>query len=588
MHSPAQEIKERLSISDVVSSYIKLEKAGGNYKARCPFHAEKTPSFVVSPARGTYHCFGCNKGGDIFSFVQDIEGVDFREALEKLASRAGVALRAIDPKELSRQKALYDTMELSARFFEFVLKRTPKALEYLRSRGLSDESIAAWRIGYAPADWRKLTTFLREKKMSDEVIEKVGMAIRSDKSVRANVSSHSGGGLYDRFRGRIMFPIFDAQGRVVAFSGRIFPENEKDGAGSTGISQAKYVNSPETPLYNKSKILYGYDRAKQSIMREDTAVLVEGQVDLVMAHQAGTTNAVAVSGTALTGEHLGLIKRFSDNLVISFDGDTAGLSAAKRGVLLALGLGMDVKVAALPEGTDPADLIAKDPSAWRSALAKAEHIVPFYLKHLAARGLPKREFIKEVSQEVLPLVAEIANRIDQEHFVKEISSELGIAEDAVREELAKVIAVRAGASIPGGDTRAETRTAAHDPIRERIFGIYLWQSGIDSPSVSLADAASEYSRISRSDIVSDLAAMSENKRQDLILQAEVYYAGHERLPTELGELFFSFEDELLKQELAGLLGRLAESSHEDPDIAKQVHVIQRRRDEITRSRVLEK
>ncbi|MCU0660521.1 MAG: DNA primase [Candidatus Pacebacteria bacterium] len=580
MLSPAQEIKERLHIIDVVSSYIKLEKAGGNYKARCPFHSEKTPSFVVSPARGTYHCFGCNKGGDIFSFVQDIEGIEFRDALEKLASRAGVALKYIDPKELSKQKALYDCMELSARFFEFVLKRTPKALEYLKSRGLTEESISTWRIGYAPADWRKLTTFLREKKMSEEVIEKVGMAI---KPTRPSGVGGSHKDLYDRFRGRIMFPIFDAQGRVVAFSGRIF-----DLTGKQKDDIAKYVNSPETVLYNKSKILYGYDKAKLGMLKENICVLVEGQVDLVMAHQVGTTNAVAVSGTALTSEHLGLIKRFTDNLVISFDGDSAGLLAAKRGVLLALGLGMDVKVAALPVGMDPADLIAKDSDVWRLALSQAEHIVPFYLKHLAVRELPKRDFIKEVSREVLPLVAEITNRIDQEHFIKEISRELGMGEEAVREELAKVVAERVGSSVSKSDTATEIKTLSDDPVRERLFGIYLWQSSCPSPAISLTGAASEYARISHSDITSDLALLSENKRQDLILQAEVYYAGHERLEVELGELLLSFEDTLLARELVDLLGTLAESAHEDPAITKKVYDIQRRRDEMKRSRFSEK
>lgn len=563
MTSPAQEIKERLSISDVVSSYIKLEKAGGNYKARCPFHNEKTPSFVVSPARGTYHCFGCNKGGDIFTFVEEIEGVDFREALEKLAQRAGVILKAVDPKEQSRLKALYDCMELAARFFEYVGKRTTVALDYLHARGLTDESIEKWRIGYAPADWRKLVTFLREKKMSEEVIEQVGLAIKGDK------------GLYDRFRGRIMFPIFDAQGRVVAFSGRIYPENEKD--------MAKYVNSPETPLYNKSRILYGYDKAKVSIMREDACVLVEGQVDLVMAHQAGTANTVAVSGTALTAEHLGLIKRFTDSLIMSFDGDSAGLAAAKRGVMTALALGMDVKIARLPDGQDPADVIAKDPQAWEQALAGATHIIPFYLDYLVRRNLPSRELIKEVSKEVLPFVAEIANRIDQEQFIKDIARALGVTEESVREELAKVIVTEDRATMPSKNVIEQVK----DSLREKIFGIVLWQESLPSPLASLSHVFKEYTRITGEEMKERLSALDEPRRQDLILQAEVYYAGHERLAIELEELLLSLEDEELKRSLAASFIELKQSP-DDPAALRKMHDIQKRRDEVRNSRFQEK
>jgi DNA primase len=565
MHSPAQEIKERLSISDVVSSYIKLEKAGVNWKACCPFHNEKTASFVVSPGRGTYHCFGCNRGGDIFSFVEEIEGVEFRDALEKLASRAGVALKAVDPKEVSRQKALYDCMELATRFFEFVLKRNPNVIEYLHSRGLTDESIEKWRVGYAPADWRKLVTFLREKKIADEIIETTGLAIKGDK------------GMYDRFRGRIMFPIFDGQGRVVAFSGRIFDTQGQPEA-------AKYVNSPETPLYNKSKILYGYDKAKISIMREDACVLVEGQVDLVMAHQAGTANAVAVSGTALTEQHLGLIKRFTENLIMSFDGDSAGLTAAKRGVMLALSLGMDVKIAALPEGMDPADVISKDAGAWTSALAEAKHIIPFYLEHLSAKNLAPRELIKEVSAEVLPFVALIKNHLDQSQFIKDIAKALGVTEETVELELARVAAEQKQEPVKPEPVIIKK---PKESIRQKIAGIVLWQESSTAPSVAIPTAYERYKKIMGHDLADDIGEMPEAVRDDFILQAEVYYAGHERLQSELDELMLSLEDEALKESLALALTALR-SAPDDPALVRGVHDIQKRRDEIRNSRFLEK
>lgn len=567
MHSPAQEVKERLSILDVVSSYVKLDKAGAHYKARCPFHSEKTASFVVSPVRGTYHCFGCNKGGDIFSFVEEIEGIDFREALEKLAAQAGVVLRVVDPKEASARKAEFDCIEQAAKFYEYMLGKNAAALEYLVSRGISPESIKAWRIGYAPADWRQLTTFLVSRKHAEHAIEKVGLGITGER------------GMYDRFRGRIMFPIFDSQGRVVAFSGRLFDPS------GTQPDAAKYVNSPETSLYNKSKILYGYDRAKQGMLREGSAVLVEGQVDLVMAHQAGTINAVAVSGTALTEEHLGLIKRFTDNLLIAFDSDKAGLAAGERGVRMALALGMDVKMVRITSGKDPADLIKDDPGAWRRALAEAKHVILFYLDALGDTDGDPRTLIKEVAKRVLPFVVEVKNTIDQDYFIKQIAHRLGVGEDAVRAEAAKIRDT--APEIKSADMTLFTVTET-TTLERRIAGIYLWRKSLTNTAHVGPHIEAEYERITGRPLASLIESIPENHKQELILRAEVEYAGHREIRNEIDELLLSLEDEVLRDRLGTLLA-IVKRRGEDLSEAElsEIHTIQKQRDDLRTKRVSE-
>jgi len=355
MSSTVEQIKERLDIADVIGSYLKLDSAGSNLKARCPFHNEKTPSFFVSPSRQTYHCFGCDRGGDILSFVQEIEGQDFPGALKILAERAGVEIKRESSAVKSDKDKLFAVLEEATSFFESNLKEQKEVIEYLKKRGLKGETAKRFNVGYAPSGWSNLYEMLKKKGYPDVIMDKAGLIIKGEK------------GYYDRFRSRIMFPITDVSGRVVGFSGRIFgAENEKT---------AKYVNSPETELYNKSKILYGFDKAKFAIRKKGFCILVEGQMDLLMSHQAGLQNTVAVSGTAFTEEHLKIINRLTDSLIIAFDSDDAGIDASKRGVDTALSIGMDVKIVALPKGLDPADLILKEKQKWVKQVENAEHVI---------------------------------------------------------------------------------------------------------------------------------------------------------------------------------------------------------------------
>ena len=414
-----QQIKERLTIVDVVSSYVELSPAGKHMKAKCPFHNEKTPSFTLSPDRGMYYCYGCQAGGDIFTFVQEMEGVDFKGALQILADKAGVELKREDPKKRTERDRQYDVLEGATKYFEEYLKKKKEALLYLKERGVTAETIAKWRIGYAPGPpdhgWRELKNALEAQKFTVPELLKTGLVKGAD----------AGKEPYDLFRDRIMFPIFDPAGKVVAYSGRILTKDSE---------APKYVNSPETELFSKSDILYGYDKAKQGIRSMDFSLIVEGQFDVVMTHQAGYSNAVAVSGTALTEHHVMLLQRLSNRCVLALDSDKAGISAVKRAADVMLARGMDVKVAHMPDGEDPADMIQKDPLEFKHAIGKATHVIEFLLDVLQDQKLEERTFKLKAREEILPYVVKIPNRIDQEHFENLIAERLHTTKDAIHFE----------------------------------------------------------------------------------------------------------------------------------------------------------
>lgn len=415
--SPVEQIKERLSIVDVISSYVKLEKAGQHFRARCPFHNEKTPSFFVSPERNTFHCFGCSKGGDIFSFVQEIEGTTFPETIKLLADRAGIKLDTFQPGAPKEDNEMFRTVEYATIFFQKELEKLQDAKEYLHKRGITDSTIKEFRVGYAPNGWRNLHEALTSRGISEASLEKTGLVIKSER------------GYYDRFRARIMFPIANPQGKIVGFSGRAYPErtDEKD--------SAKYINSPETPVYNKSKILFGYDKAKRAISGAKQAILVEGQMDLLMAHQAGTKEAVALSGTALTEDHIRLIKRFTEKLILALDADEAGFKATERSVKLALLNGLDVLAVRLPRGLDPADLIKENEESWKKLISHPKHIIEVYIEVLQEEYSDNRTFKKEVEKKVIPYLADIKSPIDKAHFISYIAQVMGVEESVVQETL---------------------------------------------------------------------------------------------------------------------------------------------------------
>jgi len=426
--SPIEEIKNRLNIVEVIGSYIKLQKAGVNFRALCPFHSEKKPSFFISPSRQIWHCFGgCSEGGDIFKFVMKIEGVEFGDALRILAQKAGVELKQQTPQykqwQTERQR-LYEICELATRFFEKQLEESKagkEAKKYFLNRGISKDSIKKWRLGYSPDSWQGLSDFLIGKEYKKEEVEKAGLSIKNDQ-----------GSFYDRFRGRIIFPIFDLNSQVVGFGGRVFKEKDK-------AEVAKYVNTPNTLLYDKSRILYGLDKAKVEIRKKDACILVEGYTDVIMAHQAGTQNIVATSGTALTSYQLKIIKRYSENLILGFDMDVAGDSATKRGIDLAQSLGFNLKVTRLPEGKDAADIILKNPKEWQTTLKNPKSILEFYFQSaFSGRNPETPEGKKEISKILLPALKRIPNEIERSYWIQRLAGELKVKEENVEEELKKV------------------------------------------------------------------------------------------------------------------------------------------------------
>jgi DNA primase len=544
MNSPVQKIKERLSIEEVVSSYIKLEKVGSTLKARCPFHNEKTPSFFVSVDRGNYYCFGCGAKGDIFTFVEEFEGLDFRGALKLLADRAGVPLEAYNPKEESEKEKLYRIMEEITKHLCDNLSSNSKVLEYLKSRGLEEKTIKDFRIGFAKNEWRDIYDYLVKKGFTDSEIEKAGLIKKiPEKS-----------GYYDRFRGRVMFPISDSSGRIIAFSGRLFEDDGKS---------AKYLNSPDTPIFNKSHVLYGLDKAKESIRKNNFSILVEGQFDLVLSHQAGFRNTVATSGTALSDStfskenavsSLGLVLRLSNNMLLAFDSDKAGISAAARAGKIALSLGMDVKAVSMADGVDPADLISKSgTNAWKEVIRNAKHLIEFMTEKVVINSKGDiRKAGREIKEKVLPYVNAVDSAIEKSYFIKKISDISSIPENDVREDLKKIEHEFKYEKQEIEDAKKSERTMfKKDYIERRLLGIIFWQESLEEKGrkINATEIFSKVAEMLESN-AEDLREKLKDSVGDLIFEAEVFYGdGITNIEREVKELIFNLEEEYLKEKL---------------------------------------
>lgn len=450
-----EQIKAKLSIVDVISPYVKLAKAGRYWRGLSPFNKEKTPSFYVNVERGTYYCFSSSQGGDAFTFIEKMEGVDFKGALKILAEKAGVPL--VYERGAGENKGKLDRLrEALARaeaFYAENLRPEGPAYAYALSRGLSAETIKNWNLGLAPDSWRTLLEKLAADGFTNNELIAAGLVKEADGKK---------GTWYDRFRNRLMFPIRDSAGRVVAFTGRALDPDD----------QAKYLNSPETDLYKKSEVLFGMDKAKDAIRTRGFALLVEGQMDLLMLHQIGFANTVALSGTALSKEHLSLMKRYADNLMLALDADRAGLAASQKNAIAALACGMRVKAVKLPLGKDPADLAKDTPQDLTRRISEAKPIVEFFLETLAATEPDPHRLILEAERIVLPLIKAIQSPMEREHFVGIAARTLGLGADAVRAALARVPAGGAEPSTLGrtGVPVAPAPVApSHRENRERLI-----------------------------------------------------------------------------------------------------------------------
>ncbi len=440
-----EQIKSRINIVDLLREYIELKKAGANWKALCPFHSEKTSSFMVSEDKQIWHCFGCNEGGDIFGFVMRMEGVDFPEALRLLAKKAGVELAHRDPAQNSQKTKLMDILEAAAGFFSGELIKSPAALEYINKRELKDETVKKFRLGFSPQSWDSLLKFLQTKNYQPRDIALAGLLIEKD-----------GGGFYDRFRGRVMFPIFNHYGNIVGFTARVLPQFDDGKSG-------KYINTPETAAYKKSEVLYGLNFAKQEIKKEGRVIAVEGNMDVIALQQAGVLNVVATSGTALTNEQLNLLRRYTDNMVVCFDADAAGIAAALRGIDLALSHGFNVRVFGMPKNDagepvakDPDELIKKSPELWHKAMNSVKHIIEFYIAANVAKynlGDPheKASFCTIILNEI----SKIKNSVERSLWIKKLADVSGVGERDLRETVSAQKITGRAASAPPRESSAE-------------------------------------------------------------------------------------------------------------------------------------
>jgi len=567
-----QKIKDKLSVVDVVSQYVKLERNGANFRARCPFHAERTPSFFVSPDRGTYHCFGCDVGGDIFSFVEQIEGLDFKGALKILAQKAGVEIvyeryGAGGREKKDESNRLFELLETATIFYASHLNEPAK--KYLKERGINNETIRTFRLGFAGSAWGECSEYLRDRTFTDKEMVDAGVA-------KLAQPGKGDKGLIDKFRNRIMFPIADSAGRIVGFSGRIFGAEAHPDA-------PKYLNSPETPLFRKSRILYGFDRAKQAMRKHNCAILVEGQMDLLASNQAGWANTVAASGTAFTTEHAALIRRMADNLVIALDPDEAGFKAAARAARTALQSGFNVKVAEAPDGLDPADLIQKKGAdSWNGAIREAKDIITFLLDVLEKHAKGKDNFRRSVESVVLPFLSDVSSPIARESYLREIAGRLSVSESAVSEALAKVPIARNVQTLDASARAEDSRNAQPSFVRQpaehgrakQAYAIFLWQQSLAKPIVDINKFAKDLSEALGDEAFSILGTLSEDEKESLRFRAESMYGKNTTLKREVESLLHVISRERLSTDLREATAALknAETTGNERDVAVYMSV----------------
>ena len=470
MNDDISRIKEKIDVVDLISEYVQLKPAGINHKGLCPLHHEKSPSFMVNRERQSWHCFGCAKGGDIFTFVQEMEGMEFRDALRFLADKAGVQLsQTVSTVETTQKNRVKDINHEAAKFFHYILlKLAPSkpALEYLYNRGLTQETIELWHVGFIPDQWDLLTKYLLKKGHSIDDIVASGLAIKKEGS-----DQRSGRGFYDRFRGRIMFPIWDAHDAIVGFTGRVLVETEHSGG--------KYVNTPQTLLYDKSRVLFGLNKAKRTIKDKDLIVMVEGQMDVIACHQAGMTNVVATSGTALTEFQVKLLKRYSNTIAMAFDSDAAGVAAAKRGIDLLIEEGMNVKVIVIPEdqGKDPDECIKKNKDAWFQAVTHAEDIMEWYFgRSFSGRSLSDPKEKQKIANELLQEISRIPYAVERDHWLSQLSHRLSVDVSVLREDLVRIVKSLDKKIVDKFSAKTQTSVTTPSLKRERVdvfFGLIL-------------------------------------------------------------------------------------------------------------------
>lgn len=451
-----EEVKGRTDIAAIIGERIELKKAGRNYKAICPFHGEKTPSFMVSPELQIFKCFGCGEGGDVFAFLEKYEGMEFGEALKYLADRAGIKLQRLKFSESSEKERVIEINTQALRFYNYLLLEHPvgkKALDYLvKARGLKPEIIKEFQLGFSPENSYAMRKFLIDKKkFNPKEVETAGIAV-----VR-------GANIYDRFQGRVIFPLFDHRGNPIGFAGRVLPGAKED--------TAKYINSPETPAYHKSNVLYALNLTRGLIKKKKVAIVVEGELDAVSSYQAGVRNVVAIKGSALTEEQIRLLSRFAPKFILALDSDLAGDAAARRGLTIASNMGVEVKVAKISGYKDPDEAARGNPESYKNDLIHSQGVWDYLIDSVFSRFDSKTGAGQaKISKELVPMISGINDKIVQAHYINVIARKLNVPLEAVTEEVAKVQTI-GGETKPVEVTQTSNIHGRRDLLEERLLAM---------------------------------------------------------------------------------------------------------------------
>jgi len=540
MASPASEelrnqVRAAVDIADIVSEYVQLKKSGRTYLGLCPFHSEKTPSFHVNVERQFFHCFGCQAGGDVFSFVMQIEQLTFPEALRKLAERVGIHVPTTDhreePEQQTAKKTMYEAHRLVAKLYHHVLTATPhgsEAMKYLLSRGISEATIREFQIGYSPPSWDFTTQFLQKRGFSLPLMAEAGLLAKSEKDGR----------VFDRFRGRVMFPIHDSQGEVIGFGGR-----------SLDGSQPKYLNSPESPLFSKSATLFNLHRARSAIRKRKQAILFEGYVDVIAAWQAGFQQGIATLGTAITEQHARIIRRNSEEVTLCYDGDAAGQEATSKAIDLLQSAGCTVRIAPLPQGTDPDDFIRQRGAEAFSqqVLLQAMPVTAFRLKHLQSKHVIQDESDRaRFIHEALGIISKLPSAVERDMYERQLASDFSLSLDALKLEARKLYKQQIL-----NNQRDKVAPAWNNSINNGKFTV----AKSLLPAYHMAEKMLLHYMMRRQDIAQRVqeecnADFHVDEHSALAAYLYAYYAeGHTEDP---GNFIHYLEDEKLKQLASGL------------------------------------
>ena len=456
--SQIEEIKSKVDIVELISEYVDLKRAGRNFKGLCPFHGEKTPSFMVTPEIQIYKCFGCGAGGDAIRFIMDYEKMEFGEALKFLADKVGVKLKPIAGSYVANQKDdLFKANSTIASFYHYLLKSHvlgKDAREYLKGRGVTDESIDTFKLGFSPDNSLATFTFLTKKhKLPTDILIKTGVIGQGARDY------------YDRFRGRVVFPLLDHLGNTAGFAGRILDPT---------LKTAKYINTPETPVYKKGNLLYALHLTKQDIKQAGFAVVVEGELDCISSYQAGVKNVVAIKGSALTEAQLRLLSRFCSKVVLALDSDFAGDEAARRGIKTAASLGLTLRVARIAPYKDPDEIAKADPSLWKKAVREAQDVYEFLIDSVFNKFDPSTTEGKgNISREVSPVIAEVEDEILKAHLVKLVAERLGVGEQAVINQSQKFYAAKERTETLQEETRKDVARTRRELLEKHLLTCVL-------------------------------------------------------------------------------------------------------------------